>query len=414
MASLSWQLAQRYRHTRSSSAFIRFIAASSTWGIGLGVAILILALSVMNGFEQALQQKLLNVIPHVELQAVDKPIANWPAKLQHLSNQPGVVAAAPYIRTDGLLRAQGKVKAIAVRGIDLAYESGISQLDQFVKSGALSEPTPLQVILGEGVAKELGVKVGEQVQLMLPELTEQGDLAGQKNVLLEVIAIVGIGGQLDYQQIWVQLDALGDWLKMPAGTVQGFAFKIQDIFQAGNIARELGAAIQPTDYVYMLDWYRTQGHLYQDIQMVRSILYLVLALVISVACFNIVATLVMAVREKEADIAILLTMGTKPAVLVRAFIWLGWLNGVKGTLWGAFAGLLLAWQIENLFSLVSTLLGRSLLDPTIYFIDTLPSQIQWPDVLLTVSVALVLSLLATIYPARRAARVEPAQVLGQY
>lgn len=412
MASLSWQLAQRYRHTRSSSAFIRFIAASSTWGIGLGVAILILALSVMNGFEQALEQKLLNVIPHVELQAVDKPIANWPAKLQQLANQPNVVAAAPYIRTDGLLRAQGKVKAIAVRGIDLAYESGISQLDRFVQSGVLTEPTAQQVILGQGVAKELGVKVGEQVQLMLPELTEQGDLAGQKNVLLEVIAIVGIGGQLDYQQIWVQLDALGDWLKMPAGTIQGYAFKIQDIFAAGNVARELGN--QATDYVYMLDWFRTQGHLYQDIQMVRSILYLVLALVISVACFNIVATLVMAVREKEADIAILLTMGTAPGVLVRAFIWLGWLNGVKGTLWGAVAGLLLAWQIENLFAAVSGLLGHSLLDPTIYFIDTLPSQIQWPDVLLTVSVALVLSLLATIYPARRAARVEPAQVLGQY
>lgn len=411
MASLSWQLAQRYRHTRSSSAFIRFIAASSTWGIGLGVAILILALSVMNGFEQALEQKLLNVIPHVELQAVDKPIANWPAKLQQLSMQPGVVAAAPYIRTDGLLRAQGKVKAIAVRGIDLAYESNISQLDRFVQSGALTEPTAQQVILGQGVAQELGVKVGDQVQLMLPELTEQGDLAGQKNVLLEVIAIVGIGGQLDYQQIWVQLDALNDWLKMPAATVQGFAFKIQDIFQAGNVARELGN--QATDYVYMLDWFRTQGHLYQDIQMVRSILYLVLALVISVACFNIVATLVMAVREKEADIAIMLTMGTAPGVLVKAFVWLGWLNGIKGTLWGAAVGLLLAWQIENLFGLVSGLLGRSLLDPTIYFIDTLPSQIQWPDVVLTVTVALLLSLLATIYPARRAAKVEPAQVLGQ-
>jgi lipoprotein-releasing system permease protein len=412
MASLSWQLAQRYRHTRSSSAFIRFIAASSTWGIGLGVAILILALSVMNGFEQALEQKLLNVIPHVELQAVDKPIANWPAKLQQLSMQPGVVAAAPYIRTDGLLRAQGKVKAIAVRGIDLAYESNISQLDRFVQSGALTEPTAQQVILGQGVAQELGVKVGDQVQLMLPELTEQGDLAGQKNVLLEVIAIVGIGGQLDYQQIWVQLDALNDWLKMPAATVQGFAFKIQDIFQAGNVARELGN--QATDYVYMLDWFRTQGHLYQDIQMVRSILYLVLALVISVACFNIVATLVMAVREKEADIAIMLTMGTAPGVLVKAFVWLGWLNGIKGTLWGAAVGLLLAWQIENLFGLVSGLLGRSMLDPTIYFIDTLPSQIQWPDVVLTVTVALLLSLLATIYPARRAAKVEPAQVLGQY
>lgn len=411
MASLAWQLAQRYRHTRSNSAFIRFIAASSTWGIGLGVAILILALSVMNGFEKALADKLLNVIPHVELQAVDKPIQQWPAKLQQLSRQSGVVAGAPYIRSDGLLREGGKVKAVAVRGIDPAYEMGISDLASFVQSGSLQTLGPDQLIIGQGIAQELGVKAGDSVQLMLPQLTEQGELAGQKNVSLTVSAVVGIGGQLDYQQIWVQLDALGEWLGLPAQQVQGFAFKITDIFQAGNIARELGN--QATDYVYMLDWTRTQGHLYQDIQLVRSILYLVLALVICVACFNIVATLVMAVREKEADIAILLTMGTAPGVLVRAFVWLGWLNGVKGTAWGCAWGLLLAWQIEPLFAGLSSVLGHSLLDPTIYFIDTLPSDIQWPDVLLTVSVALLLSLLATIWPARRAAKVQPALVLGQ-
>jgi len=411
MASLAWQLANRYRNTRNNSAFIRFISASSTWGIGLGVAILILALSVMNGFEQALREKVLNVIPHVELEAVEQPIHNWPQKLSQLASEPGVVAGAPYIRTDGLLRANGKVKAAQVRGIDLAYEEGISRLELFVKAGQVNTLGSDQIILGQGIAQELQVKAGDNVQLMLPKITEQGQLAGQKNVNLQVAAIVGIGGQLDYQQVWVQMPALGEWLDMPIDTIQGFAFKIEDIFQANTISRSLGQ--QATDHIYMLDWFRTQGHLYEDIQMVRSILYLVLALVIAVACFNIVATLVMAVREKESDIAILLTMGTAPGVVIRAFMWMGWLNGLKGTFYGCGIGLLLAWKIEDIYRFFATLTGSSLLDPTIYFIDYLPSQIHWQDVVLTVLVAIVLSGISTLYPALRAAKVQPALVLGQ-
>ncbi|MBU2224032.1 MAG: lipoprotein-releasing ABC transporter permease subunit [Gammaproteobacteria bacterium] len=411
MASLSWQLALRYRHTQNSSAFIRFISASSTWGIGLGVAILLLALSVMNGFEAALKNKLLSVIPHVELLAYDAPIANWAPKLQRLSQQPGVVAGAPFIQSEGMLRSGGLVKAASVRGIELAYENQISQLQNFVQHGDLSTLAGAQIVLGQGIAEDLKAKIGDTVQLMLPMLSEQGELASQKNVSLEVVAIVGIGGQLDYQQVWVDMNALGEWLNIPPGHVEGLAFKVADIFAAGNIARELGNQTQ--DVVYMLDWFRTQGHLYQDIQMVRSIMYLVLALVIAVACFNIVATLVMAVREKEGDIAILLTMGTQPAVVVRAFMWLGWLNGVKGTVVGTVAGVVLAWQIENIYQFAHRVFGLQLLDPTIYFIDYLPSEIHIVDVFLTVTVALTLSLLATLYPALKAAKVQPAQVLGQ-
>ncbi len=411
MASLAWQIASRYRNTRNHSAFIRFISASSTIGIGLGVAILILALSVMNGFEQALRDKVLNVIAHVELESVDQPIRDWPRKLATLGSQPGVVASAPYIRTDGLLRAGAQVKATQVRGIDLAYESGITRLDLFLKSGTLDGLTDDDIILGQGIAKELGVAVGDTVQLMLPKVTEQGELSGQKNVNLTVTAIVGIGGQLDYQQIWVQMAALATWLEMPSDSIQGYAFKIADIFEANHLSRVLGQ--QATDHIYMLDWFRTQLHLYEDIQMWRSILDLVLALVIAVACFNIVATLVMAVREKESDIAILLTMGTSPGVVVRAFMWMGWLNGLKGTAYGCIIGLLLAWQIEAIYGAIAKLTGATLLDPTIYFIDYLPSEIHWQDAVLTVVVALVLSGIATLYPALRAAKVQPALVLGQ-
>jgi lipoprotein-releasing system permease protein len=226
-----------------------------------------------------------------------------------------------------------------------------------------------------------------------------------------VVAIVSIGGQLDYQQAWVDIHALGNWLNYPAGAVQGFAFKIADIFAAPTLSRELGN--MATDYVYMLDWFRTQGHLYNDIQMVRSILYLVLVLVLAVACFNIVATLVMAVREKQGDVAILLTMGMPRRRIIKAFMWLGWMNGLTGTLVGGVVGLLLAWQIEPLFRLITSLTGFSLLDSSIYFVDYVPSHIEPVQVVMTIGIALIMSLLATIYPALSASKVQPAFVLGQ-
>ncbi|WP_337878762.1 lipoprotein-releasing ABC transporter permease subunit [Rheinheimera sp.] len=411
MASLSWQLAQRYRKSRNSNAFIRFIAASSTLGIGLGVAILILALSVMNGFEQALRTQLLAVIPHIELHAVDQPIQRWQDKLPLLAAQPGVEAGAPYIKTNTLLRSGAKVKAASLRGIELEQEQRVSELKRFVKAGSLQTLDAHHILLGQGVAAELGVVVGDEVQLMLPQLSRDGQLASHKHVSLTVSAIIGMGGQMDYQQSWVQLDALAGWLNYPQGTVQGLAFKVQDVFAAPRLARQLGSQLK--DYVYIRDWVISQGHLYNDIQMVRSILYLVLVLVLAVACFNIVATLVMAVREKQSDIAILLTMGMPRRAVVKAFMWLGWLNGLVGTLVGAAIGLLLAWQIEALFRAVTALTGFQLLDPSIYFVDYVPSQIEPAQVLLTVGVALVLSLLATLYPAFQASKVQPAVVLGR-
>ena len=411
MASLAWQLARRYRGTRHSSGFIRFISASSTFGITLGVAILILALSVMNGFEQALEQRLLSVIPHVELEAVQPPISDWQGKMERLKSVQGVISAAPYITTNGMLRYQQQVKAAQVRGVELDAEKTISNFADYVVTGQLTELEPGQVVLGLGIAEALGVKVGDAVQLLLPKMTDDGRLASHTTVSLSVSAVVAVGGQLDYSQIWVDLTALSTLLSLPDNTVQGFAFKIADIFAAPQIARQLGQISE--DYVYLLDWFRTQGHVYQDIQMVRTILYLVLALVIAVACFNIVATLVMAVREKESDIAILLTMGTPAATIIRAFMLLGWLNGLIGALAGAVIGVVLALYIEPVFAFVTAMLGHSLLDPSIYFINFVPSLLQWQDVALTLAVAIVMSLLATLYPAWQASKVEPAAVLGQ-
>lgn len=411
MNNLVWQLARRYRSTRHTSGFIRFISASSTIGIALGVAILILALSVMNGFEQALEQRLLSVIPHVELEAVEGQINQWPEKVARMSETAGVVAGAPYIKANGMLRSGSQIKAVQLRGISVEYEQNISRVGDYVKSGSLAPLNPEQLVLGSGIAEALALKVGDSVQLMLPRFSADGRLASYSNRVLTVSGIVTVGGQLDYSQAWLDIAALAAYLDMPEGSVQGLAFKIDDVFAAPVIGRQLGQLSE--DYVYLLDWFRTQGHVYQDIQMVRAILYLVLALVIAVACFNIVATLVMAVREKEGDIAILLTMGMQPRSLISVFMLLGWLNGVIGTFIGAVAGVLLASFIEPIFAFVTQLLGKSLLDPSIYFIDFVPSLLQWQDVLVTVLLALGLSLLSTLYPAFRAARVQPAQILGQ-
>ena len=411
MANLAWQLAKRYRNTRHSSGFIRFISASSTSGIALGVAILILALSVMNGFELALKQRLLSVIPHVELEAVQQKITDWPRKQQQFAAVAGVEAVAPYIKTNGMLRFGAAVKAAEVRGIVLGAERQISDFAGYISAGQLDTLADTDVVLGQGIADALGAKVGQQVQLLLPKLTDDGRLASHASTSLTVSAIVAVGGQLDYSQIWLSMPTLAQLLEFQPDAIQGFAFRLQDVFAAPVLARELGRVSE--DYVYLLDWFRTQGHVYQDIQMVRSILYLVLALVIAVACFNIVATLVMAVREKEGDIAILLTMGVSPATIIFTFMWLGWLNGLVGSLIGAVAGVLLASYIEPIFALLTKWLGQSLLDPSIYFINFIPSLLQWQDVVLTLGVALMMSLLATLYPAWRASKVQPARVLGQ-
>ncbi|CAM5224207.1 lipoprotein-releasing ABC transporter permease subunit [Alishewanella longhuensis] len=411
MNSLVWQLARRYRSTRHTSGFIRFISASSTLGIGLGVAILILALSVMNGFELALKQRLLSVIPHVELEAVENKLTDWQVKVSSLASVEGVTAGAPYIKANGMLRRGTEVKAVQLRGIALDYERNISDFAAYLQSGSIAALTDEQLVLGSGVAAELALEVGDTVQLMLPRFTEDGRLASYSNRVLTVTGIINLGGQLDYSQAWMDIDALAAYLNMPQGTVQGLAFRLDDIFAAPVMARTLGPLLG--DYVYMRNWFSSQGHVYQDIQMVRAILYLVLALVIAVACFNIVATLVMAVREKESDIAILLTMGMKPTALIKTFMLLGWLNGLVGTLGGAIVGVLLATFIEPIFAFVTLLLGKSVLDPSIYFIDFVPSLLQWQDIVITVSLALVLSLVSTLYPAFRASRVDPARVLGQ-
>lgn len=411
LSSLSWQLARRYRRTRHSNAFIRFISASSTLGIGLGVAVLILALSVMNGFEQALKDRLLAVIPHIELHAMEGQLRDWPETLSTLSRHPEVRAAAPYIKSNGILRQGQQVKGAAVRGILLPDELGITNFNRYVLAGDLTSLADDQIVLGLGLANAIGVEVGDQLQLMLPQFHPDGRLARSQTVVLTVSAIIQVGGQLDYQQAWVAMPALASWLAMPEGTVHGFAFQLNDVFAAFHVGRQLG--MLSMENVYLQDWMRTQGHLYQDIQMVRSIIYLVLALVIAVACFNIVATLVMAVREKESDIAILLTMGLAPGAVIRTFMWLGWLNGVVGTSIGALIGWLLSRYIEPLFYLLSKISGKSFLDPSIYFIDFVPSLFLWRDLFWTVLIALSLSLLATLYPAWRASRVQPARVLGQ-
>ncbi|MBN7819921.1 lipoprotein-releasing ABC transporter permease subunit [Bowmanella yangjiangensis] len=409
---LSSQLAWRFRRSRGQSGFTSFISASSTVGIALGCCVMILLLSVMNGFERELKDRLLAVLPHGELLAVaPEGISDWRRQLEQLKEDSRVAYVAPVTKMAAMLQSAGKMNAVQVTGIDPGFTrpSRISlmtdpqQWQQF-------ELQPNGILLGRGIMKKLGVEVGQKVQLLMPQQSDSQSFKPPKSVWFDVVGAAGIGGELiDNHLALVHLSKASDILGVTSGA-QGLEFGFADPFRAPFLMRELGMAFE--QYVYISDWTRTHGHLYQDIKLVRAVVYLVLTLLIAVACFNIVSTLVMAVNEKRREIAMLKTMGAKDNLIIRAFMLQGLFNGLIGTAFGVSAGLLLAWQLSFLAKALERLAGITLLSGDIYFIDFLPSQIHLTDVMVTTCIALGLSTVATLYPAIKAARIEPAKVLG--
>lgn len=410
---LSLYISQRYRKAKSKNRFISFIALSSTFGIGLGVATLIIALSVMNGFQRELVNRLLSIVPHIEYVAVEKPIYNWPSKLERIAQNPKVNAVAPYIPLKGMVQKGASLHGIEIRGVDINAEKKVSDIHQYMQSGSWDNLPDKQnsIILGAGIADKLGVSTGSHIQVMLPQIDPEFKLKPPKYAHLTVTGIFKMGGQLDFSLGYITLRDAQQLIGLEQGAIQGFRLHIKDVFQAENLAREVGMTL--TDTVYMISWFRSQGHLYNDIQLVRFIMYLVLFIVIAVASFNIVSTLVMAVKEKQSDIAILKTMGASDRTIIMTFVFQGLGNGVKGILFGAIFGVLVALYIPEIFKLVESVFGTQFLQADVYFIDFIPSQLMWQDVVVAVGIALVASLVATLYPSRQATKIQPAVILGQ-
>jgi lipoprotein-releasing system permease protein len=410
---LSFYISQRYRKAKLKNRFISFIALSSTLGIALGVAALIIALSVMNGFQRELVNRLLSIVPHIEYVAVDKPIYNWKHKLAEIAKHPQVNATAPYIPLKGMVQKGVSLHGIEIRGVDINAEKQVSDIHQYMTQGSWDDLAKQSnsIILGQGIADKLKVKMGDHIQVMLPQIDPQFKLKPPKYANLIVSGIFKMGGQLDFSLGYIRLSDAQALTGLDEGAIQGFRLNIKNVFDAQMIARDVGMNL--TDTVYMISWFRSQGHLYNDIQLVRFIMYLVLFIVIAVASFNIVSTLVMAVKEKQSDIAILKTMGATDQTIIMTFVFQGLSNGIKGIFFGAITGILVALYIPNIFKWVETLFGTQFLQADVYFIDFIPSQLMWQDVAVAVSIALVASLVATLYPSHQATKIQPAVILGQ-
>ncbi|VAX76781.1 Lipoprotein-releasing system transmembrane protein lolE [Serratia symbiotica] len=408
---LPFLMALRFSSGCDRGRMVSLISVISTIGIALGVAVLIVGLSAMNGFDRELKNRILAVVPHGEIEAVNQPFKGWLPILQQVEKVPGILAAAPYIRFAGLIENGVQLRAVQVKGVNPHQEHQISALPDFLEGDdwAKFRAGEHKVILGGGVAAALGVKQGSYITMIIPSSSSDMTLLQPKRIRLYVTGILHMSGQLDNGLVLVPLGDAQQYLDIGDG-VTGIAIKVRQVFSANKLVRDAGEVT--AGYVYIKSWISTYGYMYRDIQMIRAIMYLAVFLVIGVACFNIVSTLVMAVKGKNRDIAVLRTLGAKDGFIRAIFIWYGILVGLIGSLIGVMIGVLVSLKLTAITKSVEKLIGHSLLSGDIYFIDFLPSELHWLDVVIVLGIAILLSLLASFYPAKSASRIHPARVLS--
>lgn len=408
--NLSLLLANRFRRGKASNRYISFVSLSSTLGIGLGCFVLIILLSVMNGFERELKDRLLAIIPHAELFSVSQQgIVDWQEYQRVLSEDPRIKKVEPYTKITGMIQSGSTLKALELTGVEVQQSIPERWRNEIaLQSWQRLTQSPEQVLLGQGIMDKLELTVGDQITVVIPAVTEDLTFTAPKNLYLTIAGAIKVGGELDNLIGITHLTTASEHAGIKSGA-QGLRFQLYDPFGAYALIREVGYGFPQA--VYMSDWTRTQGHLYDDIRLVRVVVYIALSLVIAVACFNIVSSLVMAVKEKQASIAILKTMGATDGQIRRTFLFQGLLNGVTGVFWGTLLAVMIAPNLSVIVAWLEDLLGVKVLSGDIYFIDFLPSQLQITDVLITVVVALMLSVLATLYPASKAASIQPARAL---
>ena len=402
----------RYTRAKRRNHFVSFISLTSMIGLALGVVVMIVVLSVMNGFDHEMRTRVLGMVPHATIEAA-RPIDDWQALAAKVKQNPQVEAVAPFTQMQGLLTNNGKVQKMLLNGIDPAQERKVSIIDAFIKQGSLDDlrPGEFGILLGDKAATKLEVKLGDKVTFVAPEVTVTPGGMFPRMKRFTVIGVFHVGaGELDgYVGLTNQQD-LSLLHRWKPEQVQGLRLKFTDLFKAPRTSYEIAQHLGDGDY-YSRDWTRTHGNLYQAIGMEKSMIGLLLLLIVAVAAFNIISTLVMVVNDKRGDIAILRTLGSTPRQIMAIFMVQGTVIGVVGTLIGAVLGILAALNVSAGVALLERLIGHKFLNADVYFIDYLPSQLQSDDVLMVCGAALVLSFLATLYPAWRAARTQPAEAL---
>ncbi|MBE2894903.1 lipoprotein-releasing ABC transporter permease subunit LolE [Spirabiliibacterium falconis] len=413
-------MAWRYQRGKQKNRLVSLISAFSTVGIALGVAVLIIGLSAMNGFERELRQRVLAVVPNVEINAyttaagTENYLHDWAHLAAQFSDQQIVKGIAPYVSTTALVENGNRLKVVQVRGVEKAAQDNVSALGQFVQAGAWQAfNADSGLILGAGIAHDLGVNKGDWVTLLLSQQAENGNtMAQSKRERIRVDGILRLDGQLDHSFALMPINQLRSLLHLSEKQASGIEIALKDPFAVNQVDYQRLANYP--QQLWASSWQGKFGYMYRDIQLIRSIMYIAMVLVIGVACFNIVSTLIMAVKDKQGDIAILRTLGANGHFIRRIFIYYGMLAGMKGCFYGIVLGVLVALNLTALIQGIENLFHIHILSDGIYFVDFLPSQLHWLDVGMVFISALVLSLLASLYPASRAAKLSPAQVLSSY
>ncbi len=410
---ISW----RYQRGKQKNPLVALISKFSAIGIALGVAVLIVGLSAMNGFERELNSRILAVVPHVEItvnpQGNDPTLNHWQKLAERLKTNKKITALSPFVSFTALVENGNKLKVVQVKGVDKQAEDQVSSLGKFVEGDGWQKfAEEGGLVLGSGIAKELDVKAGDWVSLLISQPNGEDQMAQPNRERVQVTAILRLDGQLDHSYALLALPQAQELMGYREDQITGVELKVDDPFKVQEMDYSM-----LNDYpqlLYIQNWVAKFGYMYRDIQLIRTVMYIAMVLVIGVACFNIVSTLIMAVKDKQGDIAIMRTLGANNGFIKQIFIWYGLLAGMKGCLIGIVLGVVLALNLTPIIQGIETLLSKKLLSDGIYFVDFLPSELHWFDVVLVLVAALALSLLASLYPASRAAKLQPAQVLSNH
>lgn len=381
-------------------------------GIALGVTALITVLSVMNGFDEEIHHRLFGLARQVTITSATGSVTDWQSLMSQLRHQPKVTGAAPFIASQAMISYVGQVHPAIVTGVDVKDEAQVSQIGQKFVQGSLQalHPGEFGVAIGQEMADSLGVGLGDKITVVTPQASVS--LAGviPRFKLFTIVGIfkVGNGFGFDSNLAFINLQDAQKLFELK-NSVSGIRLQLTDLYDAPSVSAKLGKML-PTQFI-ISDWTQEYGELFSAIKLEKNMMFVILLLIIAVATFNLVSTLVMVVTDKKSDIAILRTLGATPRTILATFMVQGTIIGVIGTLLGLVGGVLLAWNITDLVAMVEHYFGVELLSSNIYYVNFLPSKLDWWDVTRICGAALLMSLLATIYPAWRASRTQPAEAL---
>ena len=401
----------RYTRAKRRNHFISFISLTSMIGIALGATALITVISVMNGFERELRERILGVASHATISGFDRALEGWESLAAEAEAHAEVVGVAPFVESQGMLTHAGQVRGALIRGVSPSREPRVSEVGRFLVEGRLESLVPgeFNVLIGRDLALRLGATVGTRVTLVAPQarITPAGVLPRMRRFTVTGIFEAG-HAQYDSSLAVIHIEDAQRVFRLGRG-VSGLRVKLTDMFDARRVSRELAGTFGGR--YWLRDWTQYHANFFRALKIEKTVMFVILTLIVAVAAFNLVSTLVMVVTDKESDIAILRTLGASQSSILSIFVVQGTAIGIAGTLAGVAGGVALATNVETLVPAIESFFDTKFLSPDVYYISAVPSDMRWRDVAAVGTVAFVMSVLATLYPAWRASRVQPVEAL---